>query len=129
MCVGKEIEWQQLANKAVDQSWFSRLRLKEQSFSSLAYEFISYDLVLDGWLELAPEATEAELSFLEEDGPIIRALLNECEEAAVAQGNDEILPLVAKAREFIDAFEAALLYRYEEYGIDWPNNDQWDTSA
>jgi len=117
VCVGREIEWQTLGNEAIDQEWFSQTRLKEQSFASFAYEFISYDLILDGWLEMTPQPTEAELNYLEHDEPLMRALLSECEEAALAEGNHQVLPLITKARQFVDAYKRALLYRFEQCGI------------
>lgn len=120
ICVGKEIEWAQLGNRAIDQTWFSRVRLKNYQFSSFAYEFLSYDLTLDGWLVMPLEPTEAELNHLEDDDPLMRALLTECEEAALDDGNEEILPLISKAWEFLTIYKKALLYRFKKCGISWP---------
>jgi hypothetical protein len=119
-CVGKEIEWLHLEIPAIDQKWFSETRSKEQAFSALAYEFISYDLILDGWLEMAPEPTEVELSQLKDCDPLMRQLLDECENAAVQDANDAILPLITKVRAFLDAYRIALLTRFELCQIDWP---------
>jgi hypothetical protein len=116
VCVGKEIDWPHLGIVGIDQAWFSDLAFREQRFSSFAYEYISYDLFLDGWVESAPEATEAELGFLE-DVPKKRTLLDECEQAALAEQNAAILPLIAKAREFVDALEKAILYRFKLLGL------------
>jgi hypothetical protein len=118
-CVAKEIEWPQFGNKAIEQYWFSRTRLKNQSFSAFAYEFISYDLTLDGWLEMATEPTRDERKGLEDKIPLMEELLNECEEAAIDDGNDEILPLISKAREFILCYRKALFHRFEICGIKW----------
>lgn len=122
ICVGKEIAWPQLGNRPIDQEWFSLTRLREQSFSALAYEFLSFDLVLDGWLEMPPHATEWECGFLTEDDVVLRVLLDECERAAQDEGNEDILPLIAKAREYLDAFKQAVLFRFRECGIQWPVN-------
>jgi hypothetical protein len=115
--VGKEIHWPHLGNTAIDQSWFSDREFRQCQFSAFAYQYISYDLFLDGWVESAPEATEAELGFLE-DAQKMRTLLDECEQAARDEQNQDILPLIAKARDFIDALERAILFRFESNGID-----------
>jgi len=115
VCVGKEIDWPHLKIVGIDQKWFSDVNMKETRFSSFAYQYISYDLFLDGWVESAPEATEAELGFLEEL-PKMKILLDECEREAHAENNAAILPLIAKAREFIDAMENAILFRFKSIG-------------
>jgi hypothetical protein len=119
-CVGKEIEWPDIGNRSIDQSWFSVRRRTQQSFSAFAYEFLSYDLILDGWLEMAPEPTESEIGYMVDDQPLMRALLDECQEAADADGNVEILPLIAKAREFVDAYNDAIVRRFNDCRIPWP---------
>lgn len=116
MCVGKEIDWPQDGIVGIDQVWWSDIDFKEKRFSSFAYQFISYDLYLDGWVEAAPEATEYELHFLDEL-PQLRQLLKECENAARSEKNDVMLPLIAKAGEFFDAFEAAIKFRFEQIGV------------
>lgn len=115
-CVGKEIDWPKLDIVGVDQAWLSDAYSKDWRFSDFAYQFISYDLVLDGWIESAPEATEAELGFMEEV-PKMRTLLNECENASREEGNASIYPLIAKAQEFINAMEAAILLRAKQFGF------------
>ncbi|MGD9720802.1 MAG: hypothetical protein AB7O59_14020 [Pirellulales bacterium] len=114
-CVGKEIDWPHLNVSAIDQAWFSDLDFREWRFSMFAYQFISYDLVLDGWLESAPQPTEMELGFLEKV-PTMRTLLRECESAARKERNSDVLPLVAKANEFVDALERAIVSRLESLG-------------
>jgi hypothetical protein len=118
-CVGKEIEWPHSGVLPVDQKWWSDVDYREHYFSSFAYSHISYDLFLDGWVEAAPEPTEAELGFLE-DAPKMRTLLDECERAAHEENTVEILPLISKAREFFDALEHAILYRFKEFRIPYP---------
>lgn len=117
VCVGKEIDWPHLGIVGIDQWWFSNLDLREHSFSGFAYQYISYDLFLDGWVEAAPEPTEVELGILE-DTPKLRVLLGECEHAARTEKNPAILPLVAKAKEFVDALETAIRYRLGSIGFD-----------
>ena len=110
VCVGKEIDWPDLAIVGIDQVWWSEVESREYRFSWFAYMYISYDLFLDGWAESAPEATKSELDFLEEL-PKIRTLLDECDRAAHAAKNAVILPLLAKAKEFADALEFAVRFR------------------
>lgn len=123
-CVGKEIEWPDGRNRSIDQSWFSARRCRQQSFSAFAYEFLSYDLILDGWLEMANAPTEREIRYLLNDQPLMRTLLDECEEAARADSNNEILSLIAKARDFMDAYDHALVRRFSDCRISWRPNDR-----
>ena len=116
VCVGKEVDWPHLGVVGIDQSWFSDMDNREHRFSAFAYQYISYDLFLDGWLESAPEATEAELGFLEES-PRLRTLLDECEQAARADDNIDVLPLIEKAKEFVGSLERAILHRFSSSGI------------
>lgn len=111
ICVGKEIEWPQLGNRVIDQEWFSAIDQRMWKFSSFAYCFISFDLVLDGWFnEPHDPLGPFEADFLHEL-PRLRELLDECEVAADADANIEVLPLISKARDFFDAFEAAIQSR------------------
>jgi hypothetical protein len=122
VCVGKEIFYKTLCNKIVDQDWYSRTRLTNQSFSAFAYEFISYDLVLDGWLSMLPVPTDSEKLYLSEDEPMMQLLLSECEEAAIDQNNTDILPMIEKAREFMAAYSNAIHCRFKCCGIEWPSD-------
>lgn len=122
-CVGKEINWPHSGKLAVEQKWWSDVDFREHYFSAFAYEYISYDLFLDGWVESAPEPTETELGFLE-DAPKMRKLLDECERAAKEGNTIEIFPLISKAKEFIDALEHAILYRFMSFGIAYPEADK-----
>ncbi len=126
VCVAKEIQWAGSEESPVDQSWFSARRCRQESFSAFAYEFLSYDLVLDGWLEMAPEPTESEIGFLVEDQPLMQILLDECEEAANSDGNSKMLPLIAKAREFVRAYDDALVRRFKDCRVRFPRTPNPD---
>lgn len=115
ICVGKEIDWPHLGIVGIDQKWFSDVESREMRFSGFAYQYISYDLFLDGWVESDPKATDAELRLLDRV-PKMRALLRECEEAAHTEKNAGILPLIAKANEFVNALEEAILCRVKSLG-------------
>ena len=110
ICVGKEIDWPHLGIVGIDQKWSSDVESREMRFSGFAYQYISYDLFLDGWVESDPEGTETETRFLERS-PRMRTLLDECEAAARVEDNVHMLPLISKARGFVDALEEAILYR------------------
>ncbi len=43
--------------------------------------------------------------------PRLRTLLDECEAAAKVDANDRVLPLISKAREFLDAYEHSIIAR------------------
>jgi len=124
LCVGKEIVWPNAIEESVDQRWYSSARDNEQLFSNFAYEFLSYDLVLDGWLHMSAEATESEVEFLTKDEITMRALLNECETAARTDGNVRILPLINKAREFVNKYSNAILHRFEVCNVRWPQKPE-----
>lgn len=124
LCVGKEIDWPGANEVPIEQTWFSAIRQKKQSFSAFAYEFLSYSLVFDGWLELAPAPTKSKIDFLMKDQSIMRALLVECREAADAAGNIRIRALIQKATAFIDAFHDAVMTRFRECGIEWPKTSE-----
>jgi len=111
ICVGREIEWPKLGNVAIDQEWSSAIDQRIWKFSSFAYAFISFDFVADGWLDEQQSSLQPfEEDFLREL-PRLRKLLAECESAANADGNDDVLPLISKAREFFDAFEESIVAR------------------
>lgn len=111
LCVGKEIEWPHLGVKSLDQSWPSEVSGRPVSFSGIAYEYLSYDLVLDGWLKGCAHATADESTFLSTDYPRLIKLLAECRAAAVKESNPAILPLVDKAESFANAYRAAIVHR------------------
>lgn len=124
MCVGKEIAWADKPwIKPIEQEWYSETDQKVWWFSSLAYMYLSYELEMHGWLNLSPEPLGIELKFLFEEAPKLRVLLSECEAASRAEGNDRILPLIEKTREFVDAYEEAILFRFEQQGIELDHLD------
>lgn len=119
LCVGREIIWKDLQNEPIEQAWFSATMQREYTFSGFAYMYLSYDLVLDGWLTLPDTPTATELSNLHNTCPEMSLLLSECLDAAQADGNSDVLPLIAKAEEFVDALRKAILFRFSEYEINW----------
>ncbi len=124
VCVGRELRWSDRPNHVIEQEWFSRTRLKKQWFSSFAYEFLTYELLLDGWLTMPSQPTQFETLHLEKKHPLMRALMDECKKAATAEGNTDVLPLIAKVHEFLDLYEEATMCRFKVCGIRWPATDK-----
>lgn len=110
-CVGREIEYP--GRSAIDQKWVSKVDGKEWTFSAFAYQVLSFDVELDGWLTAAPSFTESEqhtLAYL----PKFRQLLRECESQALVDRNADIQPLIAQALEMFDLWENCLRSRMKE---------------
>lgn len=110
VCVGREIDWPHVGIQGIDQSWQSKIDGKRWEFSAFAYIYLSYDLILDTWLELPPNLTEGEQKQLDEL-PRLFVLLDECEQAVSADLNTAMLPLVVKAKEYLRALQYALRSR------------------
>ena len=84
-CVGKEID-------GLDQEWFSEADMRTHKFSSFAYEWLSFDIELDGWLHDAQEMTDSEKRAL--DGiPQMDGLMAECKAAAMVDHNSEMVTM------------------------------------
>jgi hypothetical protein len=84
-CVGRELD-------GVDQEWFSKLEGRPHKYSSFAYEWLSFDIELDGWLRDAPEITDSERRALERI-PQAEELMAECKAAALVDKNREIVTM------------------------------------
>jgi hypothetical protein len=108
-CVGCEIDSPDC--NPIEQVWFSQIERKECRFSEFAYKYLSFDIVLDGWLTGAHEMTESELAHLDML-PHLGALLAECKAAAEKSGNEEILPLLSKVGHLLDLWEKSILLRH-----------------
>lgn len=84
-CVGRELD-------GVDQEWVSGVDGGTHRFSSFAYEWLSFDIELDGWLQQAPGITESEKRMLEAI-PRIERFATECKAVAVADNNLEVIAM------------------------------------
>lgn len=84
-CVGREID-------GVDQEWFSEADMRTHKFSSFAYEWLSFDIELDGWLHDAQEITDSEKRALH-GIPQMERLMAECKAAALVDDNSEIVTM------------------------------------
>ena len=117
ICVGRETRWPDSPDEPIDQEWFSTLDQRTWTFSGFAYAFISFDLVLDGWINGQNHLQPFERDFLQEL-PRLRKLLDECEFSAECDSNGRVMTLIHKAREFFDAFEESIIARVGRIDIE-----------
>jgi hypothetical protein len=104
-CVGREA-----SNDPVDQEWFSESEGRLWSYSEFAYKFLSFDIVLDGWLTHAAQRTSDEQYWLAQL-PRWRKLLHECEKAAQDDNNYAMLPIVAQTLRMFALWEQCIVER------------------
>jgi hypothetical protein len=109
-CVGRELGD---VAPAIDQEWYSAVRGRNYSFSAFAYEVISFDLILHGWVTHPPELAEDEKWWLDVS-PHLRAQIDECLAASEADGNTEIIELVGMVNEWFDLMDESVRLRVRE---------------
>jgi hypothetical protein len=114
-CVGREIRWPNMSEDPVEQRWFSQIDQRILTFSGFTYAFISFDLVLDGWLLNSTVPDACEIEFLSRVGRL-RSLLAECEHAANEARNYRVIPLIEKVRRFFNAYEESIYTRVGSTG-------------
>jgi hypothetical protein len=107
-CVAREIGTPD--NPPIEQTWDSQVEGRRYAFSSFAYKYLAFDVVLDGWLTSAPGMTDTERDILEML-PTVRSLLAECHNAATKEGNIAILPLLGKVKIILDLGEKCITSR------------------
>lgn len=118
-CVGREIEWPGREREAFDQSWQSRLLDQRFAFSSYAYVFLSFDLILEEWITHPPQATESEKQTVAA-APFLEALLCECQQAASEAGNVRVLERLPQIRRFNELRVLATKERWAVEGLETP---------
>jgi hypothetical protein len=74
------------------------------TFSGFVYAYLCFDLVLDSWLE--EPANRERLS--RDRLPRMRALLDECQNAAVADGNHKVIEMLNQVRAYLDLWDDVL---------------------
>ncbi|HUT92887.1 MAG TPA: contact-dependent growth inhibition system immunity protein [Thermoguttaceae bacterium] len=104
-CVGREIQ-----NDDLDQEWVSDTDGRSWSYSAFAYEYLAFDIVLDGWLSRAQDLTPTERYWLEQL-PRWRALQQECKSAALRDGKLMLIPLVDQVLAMLDLWEQCIRAR------------------
>jgi hypothetical protein len=112
-CVGREVAFENSARKPIDQKWESSTDGITWTFSRFAYTFLSFELVLDGWLSRAPTLTNSEKANLAQI-PLLRRLMAECRAAAVTGGNTDIIMLTERVTEMLNLWERCTRYRLSQ---------------
>jgi len=115
--VGHEIEWP--GQEAFEQQWQSRLIGRKFSFSTYAYCFLSFDLILEEWISRPPRVTEHERRLVAAI-PLQETLLDECELAAKEQANDLVLNRLPQIRRFNRLRLESIARRLEDDGLEMP---------
>jgi hypothetical protein len=116
-CVGREIGYKDEEQLAVDQEWFSSRDLRTWTFSSFAYQYLSYAIELDGWLTSAMSPTEEEIATLERL-PHYRCLMSECKERCVADNNAAVMHMVQQVEHVIDLWDTCIKERWRMIGYE-----------
>jgi hypothetical protein len=111
VCVGIEIEWPDAPGCAAEQEWVSAVDGRRRTFSAFAYSFISYSLILRDWIGILHPIDQKVLDYLAELRRQ-RRLLDECDAAARRDASERMLEMVAAARAYYDAYEAAFEWRF-----------------
>ena len=74
-CVGRHHDWN--GQTPIEQEWKSSIDGRVWTFSGFAHAFLSFDIVLDGFLENAPSLTSSE-TWAAKRLPLLRLMMNEC---------------------------------------------------
>ena len=111
LCVAREVGMPD--NPPIEQAWDSQIEGRRYAFSSFAYKYLAFDVVLDGWLTNAPDMTDSERDVLDML-PKVRSLLGECHAAAIKERNVAILPLLEKVKNLLDLWEQCITSRLVE---------------
>jgi hypothetical protein len=107
-CVGRECGLED--GNEIDQKWFSIIDNRPWRFSEFAYSVLSFDVVLDGWIQHCEEYTESEIAVIN-NMPRLRALMTECASAATVEKNESVLILVEKVRRLLELWETCIRCR------------------
>ena len=108
-CVGCELD---LYEAPIDQEWISTTDGKTWRFSAFAYKYLAFDIVLDGFINNAPQWTNSEKSAIK-DLPRYRLLMDECARAARQCDNTDCLELVEIVVNMLKQWQAYLDFRNE----------------
>lgn len=107
-CVGRHYDFD--GQIPIEQEWKSDTDGRVWTFSGFIYAFLSFDIVLDGFLENTPYLTASETGAVEEL-PLLRSMMNECAQAARQSGNSEILELTDQVLQMLELWEQYLSFR------------------
>lgn len=90
--------------RPIDQEWTSPSDGTRWTFSGFAYAFLSLDIDVDSFLVSAPSQTEQSTTNTW-NLPLLRSLMNECEQAARQSGNAEIVELTDQVQRTFNLWE------------------------
>ena len=77
------------------------------------YAYVSFDLVLQEWIDRPPHLTEYERSSFRHIAKL-NLLLTECENAARTAESQRILELIPIAKRFLQLWEQSIRYRIQQ---------------
>jgi len=107
-CVGREIVLPGHESEAIDQEWYSTSDGRQWKFSTFAYTFLSFDLVLHEWLDTrSPFDPQPTLQAIAK----MLTLLDECELSCHNHANERLLELLPTVRRFLILWAAATRLR------------------
>ena len=109
-CVGRHYGFD--GQIPIDQEWTSSTDGRKWTFSGFAYAFLSFDIVLDGFLQGVPHLTESEAAATEEL-PKLRLMMDECAQAARQDRNSDILELTDQVQRMLGLWDEYLGFRQE----------------
>ncbi len=101
-CVGRELE-------GIDQEWFSSVDGRKHAFSSFAYEWLSVDVKLDGWLDNTAGLTDSEKQMLRTI-PTMESLVLECKAAAMEANNGPVLEFCEQVLSMLKTWNDCIIY-------------------
>jgi hypothetical protein len=107
-CVGRHHDW--TGEVPIEQQWTSATDGRVWTFSGFAYSFLSFDIVLEGFLKNTPSLTDDE-RYTVKQIPLLRSLMQECAQAAQQDDNREILPLIDQVMQMLSLWEEYLRFR------------------
>jgi hypothetical protein len=114
-CIGLEA-----SDNPIDQEWFSQTDGKVWLYSSFAYQYLAFDIILDAWLSHASGRTIGEERWLSLF-PRWRALMFECKNAAEGDNNHAMVSIVEQVLEMLNLWEQSIVARDTATDSDYPH--------
>ena len=104
-CIGIEA-----SDDPIDQTWFSAIEAKEMVVCCIRIKFLAFDIATR-WMAIGRARTDGKRTVFPSQLPRMRELLSECENAAAAEENRPLMPMIAKVRRMLDLWEQCILER------------------
>jgi hypothetical protein len=122
-CVGREMSISDDASGEIDQAWYSETDNRMRTFSGFAYEFLSFDIVLDEWMTNPPYVTDSEKAWLARIH-YMRTLLAECENAAEGDRNGPVLTMIKQVQELLGLWKECIVTRIATVNESRPSSSE-----